>query len=52
MVEPRLPLQIRMDLTQFLNRIQNADITEEDRHRLLLWWAKARDDIKKVESKR
>jgi len=50
MVEPRLPLHIRVDLTKFLNRIQNADITKEDRHRLLLVWAKARDDIKEVEN--
>ena len=51
MVEPRLPLHLRVDLTKFLNRIQNADITEEDKHRLLLLWSTLRDDIKEVENK-
>ena len=51
MVEPRLPLHLRVDLTKFLNRIQNADITEEDKHRLLLLWSTLRDDIREVENK-
>jgi len=51
MVLQALPSQVRRDLTKFLDRIDQADISKEDKHRLLVLWVVVLNYIVDVERK-
>jgi len=52
MVLKALPRQKQQDLKRLLKRINGADASPEEKHRLRLLWMEVRDDIINLENEK